>query len=127
MVLVDTNIFIEIYRGKSQFIEILNTIGNAHILVSHFTQAELYFGASNSSELKTIEKDLDQFQPIPISNEISALAVDLINKYSLSHNLTLPDALIAATTLTLNAQLYSLNLKDFRFIPDLQLFEYLEQ
>ncbi len=127
MVLVDTNIFIEIYRGRNNFIEVLESIGTSQILVSHVTLAELFFGARNSRELNTLEKDLSQFQQIPISDEVSNLAVDLIKRYSLSHNLSLPDALIASTALTVDAQLYTLNLKDFRFIPDLQLFEYSEQ
>lgn len=42
--------------------------------------------------------------------------------YSLSHNLNLPDALIAATALSHDVQLYTLNLKDFRFIPGLNLY-----
>ena len=39
--------------------------------------------------------------------------------YSLSHKLTIPDALIAATAIVHDIELYSLNLKDFRFITGL--------
>lgn len=41
--------------------------------------------------------------------------------YSLSHKLSLPDALIAATAIEHDIPLYTLNLKDFRFISMLQL------
>lgn len=41
--------------------------------------------------------------------------------YSLSHKLSLPDALIAATALSHDVKLYTLNIKDFRFISGLQL------
>ena len=40
-----------------------------------------------------------------------------------SHKLTIPDALIAATALTQNIGLYTLNLKDFRFIQQLNLYQ----
>jgi len=39
----------------------------------------------------------------------------------LSHKLSVPDALIAATALSNNTPLYTLNIKDFQFIPGLQL------
>ncbi|XOF34926.1 MAG: hypothetical protein ACL93V_06450 [Candidatus Electrothrix sp. YB6] len=42
--------------------------------------------------------------------------------YSLSHKLSLPDALIAATVLSHDLALYTLNVKDFRFISDLKLY-----
>jgi hypothetical protein len=44
-------------------------------------------------------------------------------QYSLSHKLTIPDAMIAATALTHNISLYTLNLKDFRFIQGLQIYQ----
>jgi len=41
--------------------------------------------------------------------------------YSLSHKLSLPDALIAATAISHDLELYTLNIKDFRFITGLNL------
>lgn len=43
--------------------------------------------------------------------------------YSLSHKLTIPDALIASTALVKNLALYTLNIKDFRFIEGLSLYQ----
>jgi predicted nucleic acid-binding protein len=43
--------------------------------------------------------------------------------YSLSHKLSLPDALIAATALVHDLKLYTLNVKDFRFIAGLELYQ----
>jgi predicted nucleic acid-binding protein len=43
--------------------------------------------------------------------------------YSLSHKLSIPDALIASTALVHKIDLYTLNLKDFRFIEGLNLHE----
>jgi hypothetical protein len=45
-----------------------------------------------------------------------------MEQYSLSHKLSLPDALIAATALVYDVPLYTMNLKDFRFIPKLKLY-----
>jgi predicted nucleic acid-binding protein len=47
----------------------------------------------------------------------------LIDEYSLSHGLKIPDALIAASALALNMELFTYNLKDFSFIPDIKLYQ----
>jgi len=46
-----------------------------------------------------------------------------MEEYSLSHNLSIPDALIAATAMEHMLELYTLNTKDFQFIPDLMLYK----
>ena len=51
------------------------------------------------------------------------MAVKLVEKFCLSHKLTLPDAFIAATTIYHNVELYTLNIKDFIFIPGIKLFK----
>ena len=43
--------------------------------------------------------------------------------YSLSHKLSVPDALIAATAIVHDVELYTLNVKDFRFISNLRLYQ----
>ncbi len=48
--------------------------------------------------------------------------LQLMEGYSLSHNLSIPDALIAATALEHMLELYTLNTKDFQFIPGLMLY-----
>jgi tRNA(fMet)-specific endonuclease VapC len=45
-----------------------------------------------------------------------------MEEYSLSHKLSLPDALIAATVLEHDLELYTLNVRDFGFISGLALF-----
>ncbi|WP_310379306.1 PIN domain-containing protein [Flavobacterium sp.] len=66
---------------------------------------------------------IDSLIVLPIESSISIVSVNLVEKYSLSHKLSLPDALIAATALYHNIPLYTLNKKDFKFIPKIKLFE----
>jgi len=42
--------------------------------------------------------------------------------YSLSHRPSIPDMLIAATAVNDNFELYTLNTKDFKFIPNMRLY-----
>ena len=48
--------------------------------------------------------------------------IDLVKQYCLSHKLKLPDAQIAATAILHNAELFTLNRKDFEYIPNLKLY-----
>lgn len=41
-------------------------------------------------------------------------------EYTLSHNLDLPDALIASTAIIYDLELYTLNKKHFRYIDNLK-------
>ena len=54
-------------------------------------------------------------------NDISELAVSMIESYSKSHGLQIPDAIIAATALSFEMKLFTLNLKDFKYIDGLNL------
>jgi predicted nucleic acid-binding protein len=58
-----------------------------------------------------------------LSPQISKMAVNFVKTYCLSHKLEFADALIAATAILHNVELYTLNRKDFVFIPSLRLYE----
>ena len=103
--------------------DIFKNIGQQNIAISDVSCAELFFGARNKIELKAIRNDIDSLIVLPIQSGISLLSVNLVEKHSLSHKLSLPDALIAATALYHNISLYTLNTKDFKFIPKINLFE----
>ena len=66
---------------------------------------------------------MEKLTVLTIFPKISRLAVDLVKQYCLSHKLKLPDAQIAATALLYNAELFTLNRKDFVFIPNLKFHE----
>ena len=123
MILVDTNIFIEFYKNNPAICEILERIDPQEIVVSDVVCAELYFGARNKQELADMIVDMERLTAFSVSSEISNLAVRLVKQYCLSHKLRLPDAQIAATALTYNAKLLTLNKKDFWYIPNLKFYE----
>ncbi|MCB2264088.1 MAG: type II toxin-antitoxin system VapC family toxin [Candidatus Thiosymbion ectosymbiont of Robbea hypermnestra] len=122
MILCDTNILIEFYKNTPEIIGELCEIGQHQLAVSAITQAELYFGALDKSELQKIKRHLSLVFVIPVDNHISKQFISLMEKYSLSHKLSIPDALIASTALVHQQELYTLNDKDFRFISGLRLY-----
>ena len=121
MILCDTNILVEFYKNDLAVINELRNIGTDQLAISVITQAELYYGAINKAELSQIQKHLNLLNTLPIDQPISTQFIQLMARYSLSHKLTIPDALIAATALVYDISLYTLNVKDFRFIEGLDL------
>ncbi|MDE7228022.1 MAG: PIN domain-containing protein [Treponemataceae bacterium] len=61
------------------------------------------------------------FEIIEISESVSIKARALIERFTKSHGLLIPDALIAATALETDVPLCTANVSDFRFIPGLVL------
>jgi len=122
MILCDTNVIIETLKGDEKNIKIIEGIGLENIAISSVTVMELYFGALNKRELSKIKKHLKTLNIVHFDNNVSELAVSMIESYSKSHGLQIPDAIIAATALSLEIKLFTLNLKDFKYIDGLNLY-----
>ncbi|BAZ18038.1 hypothetical protein NIES4071_99200 [Calothrix sp. NIES-4071] len=123
MILCDTNILIEFYKNNSRVIYELRRIGLNQLAVSVITQAELYYGAINKVELNKIKKHFELLHIYSVDVMVSTQFIELMEAYSLSHKLSIPDALIASTALVNKINLYTLNFKDFSFIEGLDLHE----
>lgn len=123
MILCDTNILIEFYKNNANVTKELKRIGQSKIAISAITRAELYFGAINKMELRKIKQHLSLIHVISLDSKISENFIELMEDYSLSHKLAIPDALIAATALAHQIELYTLNIRDFHFISGLSLYQ----
>ena len=123
MILCDTNIFIEVFRNNAKIEKILCDIGVDNIVVTDVIKAELFFGALNKRELQAIEKLLNDFISLNIQHKISKMAVDFVKNYCLSHKMNFPDALIAATAIYYDIELFTLNIKHFKYIPNIKLYQ----
>lgn len=121
VILLDTNILIEVFKGNASVITSVQQAGPENLALSSVTAMELYYGALNRLELQRIRKNLSKFHIIHISTAISEIATHLIERHAKSHNLQIPDALIAATALETKSDLLTLNVRDFRFITGLSL------
>ena len=120
MIILDTNIIIELFKGNQQILQKLKS-SNDDFAISSIALMELFYGAHNKKEVNEIEKFLSSFSLLHITTEISKSATQLIKAYAKSYTLDIPDSLIAATVLSHNATLFTLNVKDFKYIPNLKL------
>lgn len=123
MILCDTNILIELYRNNPDVVSVMRGIGLSNLAVSVITVGELYYGARDQRELTMLKKHLASLNQIAVDEETSDITLTLLESYALSHRLSLPDAIIAATALRHSIELYTLNLKDFRYIDGLSIYK----
>ncbi len=115
--LPDTNIFSKVFGNNlivKQYVENLDAVIDATIYI------ECIQGSKSNHEKRFIKKYLSNFPLLLITPEISALAIELIDNYSNSHGLLLPDALIAATALENDLTVVTYNIDDFKFINGLK-------
>ena len=118
--ITDTNVFSRIFAGEATvkaFVETAETSIDVTIFI------ECIQGSKSPSEKKTIRNYLLNFPLIMNTPQSSRIAIELIEKYSNSHGLLLPDAMIAASALENRIVLYTHNISDFRFIEGLECLE----
>ncbi|WP_069471710.1 type II toxin-antitoxin system VapC family toxin [Candidatus Marithrix sp. Canyon 246] len=118
MIFLDTNILIEYLKGNKSLIK---SYSLNELFISDIVVMELYQGAKSKQDLKFIINEIAVFKILKTNNEIIKLATLLVKEYNLSHNLKMMDAIIASTAMVYNIPLMTLNLKDFRYIYELEL------
>ncbi len=115
--LIDTNVFSKIFGNNvsvKAFIEGLDAVIDATIYI------ECIQGSKSNQEKRIIKTYLENFPLFLITPDISKRAVEIIDSYSNSHGLLLPDALIASSALENDLTVVTYNIGDFRFIKDLK-------
>jgi hypothetical protein len=123
MVLVDTDVLIDALNGRDEAISLLKKIGYENLIISSITLMEVYQGAINKSQLIKLKKNLAYYDVLHLDFLISQKAIELVGEFKLSHGLSMPDALIAASAITHNIPLCTYNIQDFKFIKELILFK----
>jgi tRNA(fMet)-specific endonuclease VapC len=117
--LIDTNVIIQVLRGNTQLI---NLIAQYDCVIDTTVYAESVQGNKSNTEKRKVKNLIDNFPLFHFTPDVSKKTIELIDTYSNSHGLALPDAQIAACCLVYNLQLLTYNFKDFRFINGLQVF-----
>ena len=114
--LIDTNVFLNIFKGD---LELSRFIKESQSFIDTTIYVECIQGSKSNREKQIIEKYLQSFPLLPITPVSSSLTIKLIRKYSNSHGLLLPDALIAATALENDLAIITFDIDDFKFIEGL--------
>lgn len=121
--LIDSNVIIFYLRDDTKAVSFLDNLGKFYI--SSIIAGEVYQGAKNKKELKTTTDFFSKYcHIIPVNIQMSDLALELLQKYVLSHGLLILDALIAATAIEENLQLVTANTKHFKFVKGLKIINW---
>ncbi len=123
VVILDTNVLIEIIRKNISVISKCDEIGTNHLAISSISRCEFLLGSRNREEFEKNKRFVDKFQLLRGNEEIDEILTKLYDNYSLNYRPAIPDMIIAATALYHEFELYTLNKKDFRFIPGIKLIE----
>lgn len=114
-ILVDSDILIEVSRGKDQdIVSRWTELGRSDnlILFSPVTVAELWAGA-RPREYEALANLFRALVCAPIDNETGRQAGDYLRQYRKSHGVELGDALIASAALLNRAELWTRNRKHY--------------
>ena len=125
MILLDTDICIEILRGNNKILE-KRIDSDERVAISFMTVAELYYGAERS---KYRQKNINAIEEFLLSVDVINTDLEILKKFGelksnlYKENILLPDAdiLIASVSLTKCTKLITGNTKHFNRFENLSL------
>ena len=116
--IIDTNVISQILKGNSDVTDFVNLLESG---IDTTIYAECLQGNKSNQEKYKVKKLINSFSLLHFNSDISKRTIKLIDSYSNSHNLMLPDAQIAACCLEYDLTLITYNVKDFKFINNLNI------
>lgn len=119
MVLVDTNIVVDFLRGTPAATAWFDELGDRPA-ISAISVLELFAGARSQRDERDIVAVRQQLTCLPISEVIGERAGAIMRHFRKSHDIDIPDALIAATAEHHALELATLNVKHFPMFPKLK-------
>jgi len=127
LILCDTDVVIDFFdrdkpRHRSTYEILLPYYNQNTIGVSVITVMEVMAGLSNKTDLKRGSKQLAALHTFLLTPEISLQGLGLMRQYRLSHGISIPDSLIAATAIELAIPIFTYNQKHFKYIRGLKLW-----
>ena len=117
-ILVDTDVIVDFFRGYDKAVSYLRD-HSSEIVLSSIVVAELYAGVRDD-ERERLEDFVSLFPILPITPEIAKTGGLFKRDYHRSHGIGLADALMAATAVTENAEVKTLNTKHYPMFKGLK-------
>ncbi len=121
IILVDTSILIGLQRANPDIVTKFTKLSNS-IHISRISACELVYGSRNTKEKKINKSFLANFPIIEIEADISHCAYILLDKYTLKNKFGIADSLLASTAIINKYAFWTSNVKHFRQIKELSLY-----
>lgn len=120
----DTSFIIDALRLRKNTREILSGFEKSenNLFVPTIVGFELFSGKSSKDQdqIKNIKNFLNYFSPIDLTWKISQRAGAIFR--DVTHDLEVPDYIVAATAIEIGAQVVTLNKKHFQKIPQVVIY-----
>ena len=123
MILLDTDVMIDVLRGHDPAVNWLKGMQDQEIGLPGLVAMELLQGCQNVREQKQLEKRLTFFPLFWAGPEDCLRALKNFCAFRLSDQLGLLDTLIAETTVGLGAVLATFNIKHYRVLVNLKTIQ----
>jgi len=123
MVILDTDIMIDLLRGYSEAIKWIKSLGDEEIILPGFVVMELIQGCRNNVEQKKLKKELRQYNVLWPTPEICDEALSIFSYLHLKKGMGIIDVLIGEIAVALGLPLYTFNLKHYNGIPNLETIQ----
>jgi predicted nucleic acid-binding protein len=124
--LFDTNVFLYYLSADARIRRLFSEqfLSENEVVTSAIVRIELLsFSQLSHAQESALRDLLDQFRVIPITNDIEELAIDIRRKYRMK----IPDAIIAATAYSTLSIVVTHNVKDFKRITGIRVYDPFEQ
>jgi predicted nucleic acid-binding protein len=118
--LLDTDVLIEILRGRAQAGNWLRSLGSARLGISVLVCMGILQGAQNRREQTLLLREMKSYTLAHLEHSDSEAALVWFEAFNLSHGTGIMDCLIASTAVRL-VPLYSFNLKHYSTLPSLDV------
>jgi predicted nucleic acid-binding protein len=118
-VLPDTDVLIDFLRGHAKAVALVRSCED-RLILSAVVVSELYAGVRVAKEETVLDEFVALFRVLPVSAEIARTGGLLKRDFGRSHGVGLADALVAATVLSENAELKTLNVRHYPMIKGLR-------
>ncbi len=120
IILCDTDVVINYFHGDERTVNEFDHLGFERLAISPVTAGEIYFGM-RKRESEATKALLTKFGVFHFDTEISQKFLEMMLGYK-EQGLSVPDAIIAATAVAYQVELFTFNKQDFKFIRGVNLY-----
>ncbi|GAB4401738.1 MAG: hypothetical protein OHK0052_25140 [Anaerolineales bacterium] len=123
MILLDTDVMIDVLRGYEPAIAWLQSIQDEEIGLPGLVVMELLQGCKNAQEQRKLQKQIKAISVFWATEQDCMRAMTSYAAFHLSHQLGILDSLIGETAIGLGAQLATFNLKHYQALNALRTLQ----
>jgi len=123
MILLDTDVIVDLWRKLPQAIGWLSSISDEDILLPGYVVMELVQGCQSKAQLQMIEQQLLSATVVWPTPETCDEALSTYARLRFSHGVGMLDALVGHLAVALDTPLHTFNQKHYAAIPGLNTIQ----